>query len=31
MEEFIEPFYITGFPGLAFACYSVIYGAEETV
>jgi DNA polymerase-3 subunit gamma/tau len=29
MEEFIEPFYNTGFPGLTFACYSVIYGAEE--
>ena len=24
MEEFIEPFYNTGFPGLVFACYSVI-------
>ncbi len=23
MEEFIEPFYSTGFPGLVFACYSV--------
>ena len=31
MEEFIEPFYNTGFPGLTFACYSVIYGAEEDV
>lgn len=29
MEEFLEPFYNTGFPGLTFACYSVIYGAEE--
>ncbi len=25
MEEFIEPFYNSGFPGLTFACYSVIY------
>lgn len=24
MEEFIEPFYNTGFPGLVFACYYVI-------
>jgi DNA polymerase-3 subunit gamma/tau len=26
MEEMIEPFYNTGFPGLVFACYSIIYG-----
>lgn len=26
MEEFIEPFYNTGFPGLVFACFSVICG-----
>ena len=26
MEEFIEPFYNTGFPGLTFACYSVLRG-----
>lgn len=26
MEEFIEPFYNTGFPGLTFACYSVLKG-----
>lgn len=26
MSEFIEPFYNTGFPGLTFACYSVING-----
>lgn len=26
MEEFIEPFYNTGFPGLVFACYSVLKG-----
>lgn len=25
MEEFIEPFYNTGMPGLVFACYSVLY------
>ena len=24
MENFIEPFYNTGFPGLVFACYSVV-------
>jgi hypothetical protein len=24
MELFIEPFYNTGFPGLVFACYSVV-------
>lgn len=24
MEEFIEPFHNTGFPGLTFACYSVV-------
>ncbi len=29
MEEFIEPFYNTGFPGLTFACYSIIFGGEE--
>jgi len=28
MEEFIEPFYNTGFPGLVFACYSVVYGEQ---
>jgi len=26
MEEFIEPFYNSGFPGLVYACYSVIKG-----
>ncbi len=26
MQEFIDPFYNTGFPGLTFACYSVVYG-----
>ena len=26
MEEMIEPFYNTGFPGLVFACYSIIRG-----
>ena len=26
MEQFIEPFYNTGFPGLTFACFSVICG-----
>jgi DNA polymerase-3 subunit gamma/tau len=26
MEEMIEPFYNTGFPGLVFACYSVMKG-----
>lgn len=25
MEEFIEPFYNTGFPGLVFACYSALF------
>ncbi len=29
MQEFIEPFYNTGFPGLTFACYSVICGEED--
>lgn len=28
MEEFIEPFYNTGFPGLVLACYSVLFGGE---
>lgn len=26
MEEFIEPFYNSGFPGLTFACYSIVKG-----
>lgn len=26
MEQFIEPFYNTGFPGLTFACFSVVCG-----
>ena len=26
MENFIEPFYNSGFPGLVFACYSVVKG-----
>ena len=26
MEEMIEPFYNTGYPGLVFACYSIIKG-----
>ncbi|TET23413.1 MAG: AAA family ATPase [Candidatus Cloacimonadota bacterium] len=26
MEEMIEPFYNTGFPGLVFACYSIVKG-----
>ena len=26
MDEFIEPFYNTGMPGLTFACYSVVKG-----
>jgi DNA polymerase-3 subunit gamma/tau len=26
MENFIEPFYNTGFPGLTFACFSVVCG-----
>jgi DNA polymerase-3 subunit gamma/tau len=29
MEEFIEPFYNSGFPGLTFACYSAIFSGEE--
>ncbi len=28
MEEFVEPFYNSGFPGLVFACYSVLFGGE---
>lgn len=28
LEEFLEPFYDTGFPGLVFACYSVIFGGD---
>ena len=28
MEEFIEPFYNSGFAGLVFACYSVVMGGE---
>lgn len=26
LEEFVEPFYNSGFPGLVFACYSIIKG-----
>ena len=26
MEEFMEPFYNSGFPALVFACYSVLFG-----
>ena len=26
MEQFIEPFYNTGFPGLTFACFSIVCG-----
>jgi DNA polymerase-3 subunit gamma/tau len=26
MEEFIEPFYNTGFPGLVYACYAIVEG-----
>jgi len=26
LEEFLEPFYNTGFPGLTYACYSIIKG-----
>ena len=26
MEEFVEPFFNSGFPGLALACYSVLFG-----
>lgn len=29
MEEFIEPFYNTGFPGLTLACYSALFADEE--
>lgn len=29
MEQFIEPFFTTGYGGLVFACYSVIYGDAE--
>lgn len=28
MEQFIEPFYNTGFPGLTFACFSIVCGVE---
>lgn len=28
MEQFIEPFYNTGFPGLTFACFSVVCGED---
>ncbi len=28
MEEFIDPFYNSGFPGLTMACYSVLFGGE---
>jgi DNA polymerase-3 subunit gamma/tau len=28
MEEFIEPFYSSGWPGLTFACYKIIRGGE---
>lgn len=26
MQEFLQPFYNTGYPGLVFACYSALYG-----
>ena len=26
MQEFLEPLYNTGFPGLVFACYSTVFG-----
>jgi len=29
MEEMIEPFYNTGFPGLTFACFSIVCGGED--
>jgi hypothetical protein len=29
MEEMIEPFYNTGYPGLVFACYSIMKGGED--
>lgn len=29
MEEFVDPFYNSGFPGLVLACYSVIFGESE--
>lgn len=28
MEEFIDPFYNSGFPGLVLACYSIMFGGE---
>ncbi len=28
MEEFIEPFYNSGWPGLVFACFSIVSGGE---
>ena len=30
MEEMIEPFYNTAFPGLVFACYSIVCGENDT-
>ena len=29
MEEFIEPFYNSGFPGLTLACYGVLFGGDD--
>lgn len=28
MQEFVEPFYNSGFPGLTLACYSAVFGEE---
>lgn len=29
MEEFIDPFFNSGFPGLTFACYSVLFAEDD--
>ena len=28
MEEMVEPFYNSGYPGLVFACYSIVCNKE---
>ena len=29
MQEFLEPFYNTGFPGLTYACFSALFGEDD--